>query len=114
MDGQPTSERDTGASESRKVKGFVEAFETAWARGLEPELAEFLPTTDHPLYLETLAALVRVDFRRRREQGRPRRLREYQVRFPALGDAAALRDLAAEEEQLLQVARTSVLSSSAQ
>src|SRR5713226_5187945 len=96
MDGQPA------AGQTQQVGDFVEAFETAWARDLEPDLAEFLPATDHPHYGDVLAALVRLDLCRCREQGRPRRLAEYQARFPTLSEGKAFRDLAAEEERLLR------------
>src|SRR3954467_14122867 len=117
MDGQPA------VTPTRQVADFVEAFEAAWARGLDPDLVEFLPAADHPLYAEVLAALVLIDLRRWYEQGRPRRLVEYQARLPALADLPTLQDLAAEEERLLREearppeavdADTSVLSLSAQ
>ncbi|HKB39238.1 MAG TPA: serine/threonine-protein kinase [Gemmataceae bacterium] len=117
-------DREPGAGQ---LEDFVAAFESAWARGLEPELADFLPTESHPQYRQVLMALVGIDLRRQWERGRPKQLPDYQELFPTLRtDADALERLAAQVDRLRQSApgtdaaappvdgNTRVLSSSAQ
>ena len=96
------------SEQTRQRDEFVDAYESAWARGLRPELDEFLPAPDHPLRRQVLGRLIRIDLRQRWAQGQPRYLRDYQGRFPELaGDANVLQELAREEENLCQQGQAS-------
>jgi serine/threonine protein kinase/Tfp pilus assembly protein PilF len=89
-----------GASTPR-LDDFVAAFEASRAQGARDDLADFLPERDHPLYLEALRELVRVDLELAWEQGRPRSLEEYRRRFPELfADRVSLGAIAFEEYRL--------------
>ena len=48
------------------------------------DLADFLPPRDHPLYLEVLRELVRVDLELSWKHGHPSALEAYRRRFPEL------------------------------
>src|SRR5205807_10394206 len=86
----PTTDRSAGMDPSqideqtRQLDDFVEAYESAWARGLRPEIDEFLPAADHPLRRQVLSRLIHLDLRHRWAQGQPRLLTDYQGRFPEL------------------------------
>ena len=98
--------------QGRQLDDFIEAYESARARGLRPALEEFLPATDHLLRQQVLARLVLLDLRHRWAEGQPRPLADYQRCFPDLAaDPAVLGELAREEDALrLQgTADTSVL-----
>jgi serine/threonine protein kinase/Flp pilus assembly protein TadD len=93
------------AAASAQLDDFVAAFEAARGRGGRDDLAEFLPERGHPLYLEALRELVRVDLELGWEQGRPRPLEEYRRRFPELfADPDSLAAIAFEEYRLRRAA----------
>jgi eukaryotic-like serine/threonine-protein kinase len=85
------------------VGEVVEAYEAALARGERAEVSEFAPPPDHPQRLAILCELVRVDLEHRWERGRPRRLEEYRVPFPALFDDRELVHAMAYEEFRLRL-----------
>lgn len=79
----------------------IEAYEAEQARRGEADLAAFLPDPTDPLYLEVLRELVRVDMEYSWRQGRPRRLEDYQARFPELfADADCCQAVVFEEYRL--------------
>jgi hypothetical protein len=83
------------------LNDFIEAFETAQARGETPALAAFLPEAPHPLYRAVLSELIRVDLEYSWKRGRPKRVEDYRLLFPDLfEDAAAARAIAFEEYRL--------------
>jgi serine/threonine protein kinase/Tfp pilus assembly protein PilF len=83
----------------------LEAFEEAQARDGDADLADFLPTPEHPEYLAILCELVRVDMEYTWRRGRRRRLEEYESRFPQLfSDPGRAREVAFEEYRLRQQA----------
>src|SRR5208282_3558865 len=63
---------------------FVAAFETAHVRGAAENLADFLPSNQHPQYLEILCEIVRIDLEFRWRGGQQRQLGDYCERFPEL------------------------------
>ena len=89
-------------STSPRLDDFIAAFEAVRVRGSAADLAEFLPERDHPLYLEVLRELVRVDLELSWEQGCPQPLKEYRRRFPELFDDQASRNAIAFEEYRLR------------
>jgi serine/threonine protein kinase/Flp pilus assembly protein TadD len=91
--------------DARRVDDFVAAFEAASARGGPADLADFLPPRDHPLYLEVLRELVRVDLELGWEHGRPSALEAYRRRFPELfQDRTSVNAIAFEEYRLRRAA----------
>jgi eukaryotic-like serine/threonine-protein kinase len=79
----------------------AESFEFALSRDPEANLADFLPPDDHPLFVEIVGELVRIDLGRSWELGAPRRLADYRARFPALFvNPTALAPAALEEFRL--------------
>src|SRR5215470_7339458 len=87
------------------VGGFVEAFEEAHARAGRAELADFLPPEGHPLRLDVLRELVRIDLEHGWRRGRPTPLDDYRRRFPELfRDTASLREILFEDYRLRQQA----------
>jgi eukaryotic-like serine/threonine-protein kinase len=80
---------------------FIAAFESAYAKDPQVDIADFLPHRSHPLYLEVLRELVRVDLEIRWTRGRPRRLGEYRSQFPELfADSESLLAVSFEEFRL--------------
>ena len=80
---------------------YLRAYEAAQRRDSNADPAAFLPDPDHPLYGAVLRELVRIDMEFGWEHGRPRRLREYQQRFPVLvRDREILQAVAFEEYRL--------------
>ena len=74
---------------------LIAAFESARARGLQPDLEEFLPAPGHPLRLQALACLIRLDRAYRIDGGQSHPLPDYRGRFPELADdPAVLQELA--------------------
>jgi serine/threonine protein kinase/predicted Zn-dependent protease len=63
---------------------FVEAFEAAHQTHGTPDIADFLPPSDHPLYLTILRELVCVDLDYGWGRGQATTLDEYRRQFPAL------------------------------
>jgi eukaryotic-like serine/threonine-protein kinase len=91
--------------DARRIDDFVAAFEAASARGGPADLADFLPPRDHPLYLEVLRELVRVDLELGWEHGRPSALEAYRRRFPELfQDRTSVNAIAFEEYRLRRAA----------
>src|SRR5262252_2796596 len=77
---------------------FLAAFESAAARGGDPDPAAFLPPFGHPLRAGVLREILRVDLEFAWSRGTRRRVEEYRGRFPELfRDPEALRALAWEE-----------------
>src|SRR5581483_2755601 len=84
-----------------ELEKYVEAYESARLTDEEADLAQFLPEAKHPLYKEVLLELVRVDLEHHWLHGRPRRLEEYQRRFPQLQqEPRLLQEVAFEEYRL--------------
>jgi serine/threonine protein kinase/lipoprotein NlpI len=81
----------------------VEEYEAALARGEAAEVVDFSPPPGHPQRLAILCELVRVDLEHRRERGRPRRLEEYRVLFPAVFEDPDLVQAMAYEEYRLRL-----------
>ncbi len=65
---------------------FIAAYEIAKARNPVADWTDFLPPRDHPLYQAVLCELVRIDLEAGWDEGQPRRLEDYQRRFPELSD----------------------------
>src|SRR4051794_30420510 len=84
------------------IEECVEAYEAAQAQEAPgADLADFLPQPDHPHYRAVLRELVRVDLEYGWQRGRPRLIREYRRRFPALfDDPQAVQEIAYEEYRL--------------
>jgi serine/threonine protein kinase/Flp pilus assembly protein TadD len=83
------------------VDDFVEAFETAQARGDQADLAAFLPASDQPLYASALTELIRIELEYSWRRGQSRRMVDYLRRFPQLKeDRDALHQIAFEEYRL--------------
>jgi serine/threonine protein kinase/Tfp pilus assembly protein PilF len=88
---------------SDELDEFVEAYESAWARAGEVDLARFLPPPSHSLYLPVLRELVRVDLEYGWRAARPCSLEDYRRRFPELfNDRQCLQEITFEEYRLRQ------------
>src|SRR5262249_29453485 len=84
-----------------ELDDFIEAFERAQARGVPSDLAHFLPEAPHPLYQAILSELIRVDLEYSWKRGDPKRVEDYQTRFPQIfTDRDALEGIAFEEYRL--------------
>jgi serine/threonine protein kinase/tetratricopeptide (TPR) repeat protein len=84
-----------------ELEEFVEAYESVRVGDAGADLSAFLPARDHPLYLAVLCELVRVDLEYGWRGGRPRRLEEYEARFPELfQDRERVQEIAFEEYRL--------------
>ncbi len=95
----------TSVQTSRELDGLIAAFEAARRVGRLADPADFLPAPSHPLYLEVLRELVRVDLELGWDEGRPCPLEQYLARFPDLqSDATALQAVAFEEYRLRRAA----------
>jgi serine/threonine protein kinase/Flp pilus assembly protein TadD len=80
---------------------FIAAYEVAKAHDAAADWADFLPPRDHPLYAAVLRELVRIDLESGWDEGQPRRLEDYQRRFPELAhDPDGFREIAFEEYRL--------------
>src|SRR5579859_4998142 len=80
------------------LEAFIEAYETAQAKGGDVNFVDFLPTPNHPDYLHIICELVRLDLEYGWHHHRPKDLRHYQEFFPILFcDADCLRSIAYEE-----------------
>ena len=80
---------------------FIAAYEVAKARDAAADWADFLPPRDHPLYSAVLRELVRIDLEAGWDEGRPRRLEDYQRRYPELTeDPQGFGEIAFEEYRL--------------
>jgi eukaryotic-like serine/threonine-protein kinase len=90
-------------SGSPDLDGFIEDFETAWARRGEVDLAAFLPPRDSPLYLEVLCELIRVDLELRWQNGSPRSLDDYERAFPEAFEKSETRGQIVFEERRLRL-----------
>ncbi len=88
---------------------FVSAFETAHVRGAAEDLADFLPSSQHPQYLEILCEIVRIDLEFHWRGGRPRRLADYSEKFPELfASRQTLEAVCFEEYRLRRLAGEAV------
>jgi serine/threonine protein kinase/Flp pilus assembly protein TadD len=82
---------------------FIEAYESERARVGHADLASFLPPRDHSLYVPVLRELARVELEYGWRGGQPRRLPDYQDRFPELfQDRECLQAITFEEYRLRQ------------
>ncbi len=87
--------------EDEELVQRVEQFEAARAERGEVSLAEFLPTADHPLYLDIAAELIRVDLEHSWASRNPKPLAWYREQWPAVfDDPDALAGVAYEEFRL--------------
>lgn len=94
-----------GPLSGETLDDFVENYEAAQERDGWADVACFLPEPGHPLYLEVLRELVRVDLEYSWRQGRPKRLEEYQTQFPELfRHPPSLQEITFEEYRLRQQA----------
>ncbi len=59
-----------------EINSHVDRYETAWATEV-PDLKDYLPQKTHPLFLNILGELIRVDLEFRWTRGYPRQLEEY-------------------------------------
>src|SRR5438046_2021178 len=83
------------------LDGFIKTYEQARAADSEAHLLDFLPRVEHPLYMDVLRELVRVDLEIAWQEGRAKRLEDYAVDFPELfRDRRALQETAFEEYRL--------------
>src|SRR5262245_6328308 len=76
----------------------VEAFERALANGAAVDIADFLPSIDHPSYRDLLGELIRVEIEMLWARKAPRVIETYLARFPALRNDPALLGAIAFEE----------------
>jgi serine/threonine protein kinase/Tfp pilus assembly protein PilF len=87
--------------QENELDGFIAAYEAAQAREGQADLTAFLPEPSHPLYLEVLRELVRVDLEYGWTRGAARSLEDYQRHFPQLFRAGEdLQALTFEEYRL--------------
>jgi serine/threonine protein kinase/tetratricopeptide (TPR) repeat protein len=83
------------------VNELVEIYESAQARDGHAEVADFLPSPEHPEYLAVLCELIRVDLEYSWQRGRPKRLEQYQGAYPDLfRDRQRVREIVFEECRL--------------
>jgi hypothetical protein len=95
----------TAANETWDLEDFIEAFEKALACEDSVDLADFLPPTGNPLYQQALSELIRSDMEFSFQRGTPRKLEDYDQRFPGLfQDLQTLKTLAFEEYRLRRLA----------
>ncbi len=88
---------------------FVSAFESAHVRGTAEDLADFLPSNQHPQYLDILCEIVRIDLEFHWRGGQPRRLGDYCERFPELfANRQTLEAVCFEEFRLRRLAGEAV------
>jgi serine/threonine protein kinase/Flp pilus assembly protein TadD len=85
-----------------EIDPYIEAFETARARGDGVSLSTHLPAPSHPHFITILCELVRVDLEFGWGAGCPRPLAEYFDAFPALATDPLCRAQAAFEEYRLR------------
>src|SRR5947209_20600400 len=91
----------TRSAISDQLEATISAFEQAYFQDGEADLARYLPAVNHALYRSVLVELVRVDLELSRENGQPRRLEDYQARFPCLlEDHESFQAVAFEEARL--------------
>ena len=84
-----------------ELDAFVAAFESASAKGTDPDLALFVPPESHPLRAAALRELVRVDLELAWSRGVRKFIEDYKGRFPELfDDPGVIRELIAEELRL--------------
>jgi serine/threonine protein kinase/tetratricopeptide (TPR) repeat protein len=90
--------RGPSAADLAELDAFVEAYESKRSADPGADLATFLPSPEHPLYLQVLCELVRLDQEYGWRGGQPHRLEDYQQRFPVLfRNDEHLRSIAFEE-----------------
>jgi serine/threonine protein kinase/Flp pilus assembly protein TadD len=90
---------------SQDLNDFIWAYENAQQNGDAGALADFLPSPEHPLYLDVLRELIRIDLEYRWDRGQPRPLEDYREHFPELfRNQASLQAIAYEEYRLRQQA----------
>ncbi len=83
---------------SSELAHRVEAFEAALESDPESAFDQFLPVSDHPLYLPLLGELIRIDLEHSWTAGSEKRLSDYASRFPViLEEPILLRAIAFEE-----------------
>jgi hypothetical protein len=79
----------------------IEAFENAYAREGKADFERFLPDERHPLYVDLLAELIRIDLEYSWKQSPGKRIEEYRLMFPRLFEEPdALQAVAYEEYRL--------------
>src|SRR3954447_6898809 len=88
-----------------KLDELIDAFESAYARDGQADIADFLPPADHPLFREARVELLRVELVWSGRKGPRRSLKDLAARFPDLvHDRPALQELAFEEYRLRKIA----------
>jgi serine/threonine protein kinase len=89
------------SAQQAELEEFVEAYEVVRARDAGADLTTFLPVRGHPLYMIALCEFVRIDLEFSWRGGQPRRLEEYEARFPELfRDRGQVQEIAFEEYRL--------------
>jgi serine/threonine protein kinase/tetratricopeptide (TPR) repeat protein len=83
-----------------EIDRYVEAYERGSASSAEVDVASYLPSLEHPLYLSVLQELVRVELEIGWRLGRPKPLEHYRQRFPELfADEVRAAELEFEENR---------------
>jgi eukaryotic-like serine/threonine-protein kinase len=83
------------------INEAVEAFESTRVREGRADMDAFLPARTHQFYTDVLCELLRVDMEYSFDENRPKRLEDYERRFPEfLRDARRVREVAFEEYRL--------------
>ena len=85
------------------VGAFVERYESARALDDSADLADFVPSADHPDHAEILCELIRVDLEHQWEGSRRRELEHYRELFPAPFEVPDLLHAMAYEEYRLRL-----------
>ena len=70
--------------DAKLMDEFVRLFETALSEKKSPDLADYLPLANHPLYAKILHQLILLDLEASWHQDRPRIFVDYQKRFPEI------------------------------
>ncbi|MFO0978454.1 MAG: protein kinase [Planctomycetaceae bacterium] len=88
----------TSFTRAERLESVIEAFERAWAGGIDPpDVSDFVPR-NHEDSLEILVELIRVDIDLRSEHGCRRPLSQYLVDFPeAFQDSETVSQVAFED-----------------
>lgn len=84
-----------------EIDSFIEAYERSHGSGVVGDIGAYLPDPTHPHYLSVLRELVRADLEYRWESGQPRRVEDYVLAYPVLGqDHQTLEAITFEEYRL--------------
>lgn len=88
-------------SEESDLESIVRAFENASTNEQAADIDSFLPDDSHPQHSSILRELIRLDMEFSWARGTPRRVADFQQRYPAVfDDPDALQEIAFEEYRL--------------